>query len=230
MGVKDVTARQARVVEGLDEAVRSHAFAALVLDDRDLHLELPILHSNYRPAFKLPNNERPRLFTGAKIVPDAIWIPAVKATPPEGAALLHDFEQATWDMWRKTGNAWGNGPVQTALPGQPIVLGASGQRFATSMHDGDAGTGRITSPAFTLEATKLTMRIGGGTDATKLRVELWVENAIVATAAVPEPGGESLREVTLVVPGEHRSKQATLVFVDDSATGHITVDDVWIWR
>jgi fructan beta-fructosidase len=133
-------------------------------------------------------------------------------------------------VWRKTGNAWGNGPVQTSLPGQPIVLGASGQRFATSMHDGDAATGRITSPAFTLEATKLTMHLGGGTNATKLRVELWVENAIVATTSVPEPGGDTLQDVTITVPGEHRGKQAMLVFVDDSPTGHLTVDDVWIWN
>ena len=163
MGVKDVTARQSRTVLGLDEAVRGHAFAALVFDDRDLFLELPILHSAYRPALKIPANERPRLFTGAKIVPDAIWIPAVKAAPPAGATTLHDFEQVTWDGWRKTGSAWGNGPVQTSLPGQSIVLGASGQRFATSMQDGDASTGRITTPAFALEAVKLTMRLGGGT-------------------------------------------------------------------
>ena len=230
MGVKDVTARQARVVAGLDEAVRSHAFAALVLDDRDLYLELPILHSNYRPALKLPSTERPRLFTGAKIVPDAIWIPAVRAAPPAGATSLFDFEQVTWDAWRKSGNAWGKGPVQTSLPGQPIVLGASGQRFATSMHDGDASTGRVTSSPFPLDATKLSLRLGGGTDATKLRVELWVDNAIIATASVPEPGGETLHDVTLAVPAEQRGKQATLVFVDDSATAHLTIDDVWLWN
>jgi hypothetical protein len=187
------------------------------------------LHTSYRPAFKLPSTERPRLFTGAKIVPDSIWLPAVTAKPPDGASPLHDFERVMWDGWRKTGNAWGNGPVQTSLPGQPIALGASGQRFATSMHDGDASIGRITSPPFALDATKLTLRLGGGTDVTKLRVELWVDNAIIATTSVPEPGGESLQDVALVVPGEHRGKQATLVFVDDSPNGHLTVDDVWIW-
>jgi hypothetical protein len=120
--------------------------------------------------------------------------------------------------------------VQTSVPGQSIVLGASGQRFATSMHDGDDATGRITTAPFPLEATKLTMRLGGGTDATKLRVELWVENANIATASVPEPGGDTLREVTLVVAGEHRGKPATLVFIDDSLNGHLTVDDVWLWQ
>ena len=97
------------------------------------------------------------------------------------------------------------------------------------MHGGDAAMGRLTSTPFPLEATKLTLRLGGGTDATKLRVELWADGANIATAGVPEPGGDTLRAVTLTVPGEHRSKQATLVFVDDSPTGHLTADDVWIW-
>jgi hypothetical protein len=230
MGVKDVTTRQARVVEGLDEAVRAHAFAALVLDDRDVHLELPVLHSNYRPALTLPPDERPRLFTGAKVVPDAIWVPALKAAPPAGAKSLFDFEQLTWDGWRKSGNAWGVGPVQTSVPGEPIVIGATGQRFATSAHDGDASTGRVTTPPFLLDGSKLTLSLGGGTDATKLRVELWVEKTIIATASVPEPGGETLHEVTLAIPAEQHGKEATLVFVDDATTGHLTIDDVWLWN
>jgi hypothetical protein len=230
MGVKDVTARQARVVAGLDDAIRSHRFAALVLDDRDLHLEQPILHSNYRPAMKLPGNERPRLFTGAKIVPDTIWVPMIRATPPAGTVSQFDFEQLSWDGWKKTGPAWGNGPAQTSLPGQPIVLGATGQRFATSAHDGDLSTGRITSPPFKLDATQILLHAGGGDDATKLRIELWVDDKIIGTTSVPPPGGETLVEVAIDVAPEHRGKQGTLVFVDDAQNGHLTVDDVWLVR
>ena len=230
MGIKDVTTRQTRVVLGLDEAVRSHAFAALVLDDRDLHLELPVLHASYRPALKLPANERPRLYTGAKVIPDSIWVPATRRAPPEGAQAVFDFEHLQWNAWRRSGTAWGNGPVQTSVPGQPIVLGASGQRFATSMHGGDAAVGRVTSPPLTLAGRHLTVRAGGGSDATKLRVELWVDGAIVAVASVPAPGGETLQEITLPIPGEHRDQSATLVFVDDSPHGHLTVDDVWLWE
>ena len=230
MGVKDVTARQSRVVAGLDEAVRTHLFSALVLDDRDIHLEQPVLLNNYRPALKLPENERPRLYTGAKIVPDMIWVPAVRAVAPSGATSKFDFEQITWDGWKKTGNAWGNGPTQTSLPGQPLVLGASGQRFATSMSDGDVAIGRITSPSFALDASRLTMRLGGGDDATKLRVELWVDDKIVAIASVPPPGGETLADVTIEIPADERGKYGTLVFVDDAENGHLTVDDVWVWN
>jgi len=45
------------------------------------------------------------------------------------------------------------------------------------MNGGDAATGRVTSPMFTLDGARLTLRLGGGTDATKLRAELWVDEA-----------------------------------------------------
>jgi hypothetical protein len=82
MGIKDVTTRQQRTVERLDSTLRDHGFAAVVLDNRDIHLELPALRQYYRPAFVLPPNERPRVRTGANVVPDAIWLPILPAAPP----------------------------------------------------------------------------------------------------------------------------------------------------
>jgi hypothetical protein len=43
------------------------------------------------------------------------------------------------------------------------------------------------------------------------------------------PGGDALREVTLDV-ARLRGQPARLVLVDDSATGHLVIDDVWLWR
>jgi hypothetical protein len=230
MGVKDVTARQPRTIEGLDERLHSHGFAALVLDDRDLHLELPVLRQAYRPAFLLPNAERPRVYTGATVVPDSIWIPATPPTPPANAKAVFDFEAASWtDGWTRSGSAWGQGPVAESQPGQDLVLGATGARFATSMNGGDAATGRVTSPRFALDGARLTLRIGGGTGATKLRVELWIGDAIARTATIPPPRGDSLHSVTIEL-GALRGKQAKLVLVDDTKTAHLNVDDVWLWQ
>jgi hypothetical protein len=229
MGIKDVTTRQTRVIEGLDAALKDHRFAALVLDNRDLPLELPLMRQYYRPALVLPKDERPRVYTGASVVPDSIWVPAIPAAPPAGAKAVFDFEAPTWDGWTRSGAAWGTGPVAESLPGQGLVLGASGQRSATSMNGGDAATGRVTSPMFALEGARLTLRLGGGTDATKLRVELWVDDALALQASAPEPGGDTLRTVTLEL-GELRGKLAKLVLVDDSASGHLDVDDVWLWQ
>lgn len=184
-----------------------------------------------------PCSERPRLFSGAKITPDSIWMPAVPATPPAGARVIFDFEGATWAGWETSGEAWGKGPVTTPATGQEMVFGATGARFATSMHGGDRSTGRLTSPAFQLDATRLTMRLGGGTDIYKLRVELWTQDmennpngttGAVAQASVLLPGGDELREVTLDV-SKFRGNPARLVLIDDSETGHLVIDDVWAW-
>ncbi|HMG19791.1 MAG TPA: hypothetical protein VK607_00690 [Kofleriaceae bacterium] len=88
MGIKDVTARQNRTVEGLDQLLREQRFAAIVLDTpRDVQLEVPALARFYHRDKVLPPDERPRLYSGAGnvrsgslLVPDAIWV----ATP--GAA------------------------------------------------------------------------------------------------------------------------------------------------
>jgi hypothetical protein len=110
------------------------------------------------------------------------------------------------------------------------VIGATGQRYATSMHGGDGATGRVTSPSFPLDGNRMTLQVGGGTDATKLRVELWVEGQIVASSGAPSLGGDVLREVSWDISAQ-RGKFATLVLVDDAtaADGHIDIDDVWIW-
>lgn len=226
MGIKDVTWRQPRRVEDLDAMLKAHAFAALVLDNRDVHLEVPAVKAHYRAAMKLPADERPALYTGAKVRPETVWVPAVPAAPPDGMRVLFDFEHVTWSGWTVSGSAWGGRPANEALPGQGLVLGTSGRRFATSMHGGDAASGRVTSPRFELTGP-ITLSLGGGTDATKLRVELWVGEQLVATASAPAPGGSTLRPVTLD-PGEHRGQPARLVLVDDSPTGHLLVDDVWI--
>lgn len=91
MGIKDVTARQARTVEGLDALLRQRRFAAIVLDSRDVELELPVLGQFYHRAVVLPDDERPRLYTGAGnvrsgnlLVPDAIWLPTLPAAPAGG--------------------------------------------------------------------------------------------------------------------------------------------------
>lgn len=229
MGIKDVTARQPRPIAQLDDALAEHAFSAIVLDDRDIHLELPQLTSHYRPALKLPADERPRLYTGAKVVPDSIWVPAVPAVVPAGAKVVFDFEAISWEGWRMQGVAFGPRPDTEAQPGQGLVLGTSGRRFANSAYNGDASIGRATSPPFALTGT-LALHIGGGTDASKLRVELWSDGKLVATAAVPPPGGDSLVEVELAPPPAlvAAKASATLVLVDDSPTGHLVVDDVWL--
>lgn len=230
MGVKDVSIREPRPVEGLDEAIRGRAFSAILVDkNNDTGQELvdfPNIAGTYRADVKLGADEKPRVFGGAHVVPFRIWVPAITALP-NGARELFDFEQPTWAGWTLSGGAWGLGPITEPLAGQGSVANARGQRFATSMHGGDAAIGRVTSPVFAIAMSHIVLHLGGGTDATKLRAELWVDGAIVATAAVPPPGGDSLREVSMEVT-PYVGKSATLVLVDDSPTGHLDCDAIWL--
>ncbi len=82
MGIKDVTTRQTRTIDGLDDKLRSHGFAAIVLDNRDLHQELPQLSQTYHRAVSLPKDEQPRVFTGASVIPESIWLPEIPPASP----------------------------------------------------------------------------------------------------------------------------------------------------
>jgi hypothetical protein len=234
MGIRDVTWRQSRTVAGVEESLTTRGFSAIILDNADLHNRdsFPALHSNYRIGQRIPDDERPRVYTGARVIPDEIWVPIVHQKPPAGARVVFDFETPAWGSWNRSGVAWGNGPADRALPGQGIVHGVDGRRYANSMHDGDASTGRVTSPKFKLDAAKLTVRIGGGTDTTKLRVEAYVADAKAPwyVVSVDPPGGDTLQQKTIPIPDDKRDKQGYLVLVDDSKTDHLVVDDVWAWR
>jgi hypothetical protein len=241
MGIKDVTWRQSRIVEGLDQSLSRHAFAALVLDSRDIQTynEVPILAGNYRPALTLPADERPHVYSGAGAAysygglstPDSIWLPSLPKAPPAGAHVVFDFESPMWDAWKSTGAAWGKGPETSSVPGQDLVVGATGQRFATSMHGGDEAIGRLISPAFVIDGVRLTIRLAGEADAKKMRVELYVDDspAPVATQSARPPGSDTLEQVSIDVE-PWRGKTGKLVFVDDSQRGHLDVDDVWLWQ
>ena len=225
MGIKDVTHRQRRTVAGLDEALRDHRFAAIVLDNRDVHGELPALTEHYRRALVLPAGERPRLYTGASVVPDSIWLPLETDAAP-GTTAVADFEAATWPAgWTQVGAAWGSGAVAESLPGQGLVRGVRGHRFASSMHGGDAAIGRLTSPEFDLAAGNLLLRLGGTGAPDGLRVELTIGGAVARTATPAPASGDGLQLVTLGI-GELRGQRARLVLIDESTTGHLDVDDV----
>jgi hypothetical protein len=232
MGIRDLTVREHRKIEGLEEALKAKAFVAILLDNHDIHdrEHIPALRANYRPDYKVPGGERPRLYTGAIVVPDEIWLPIVTPKPPPQAKVLFDFEHAGWAGWTRTGGAWGNSPSDGTRPAH-LVSRVWGTRFATSIWDGDKATGRLTSPEIKLDGTRLTVRLAGGTDTNTLRVELYVDGvkAPVFIASVPNPGGETLVEKQLTIATEHRGKTGRIVLVDDSTTSHLDVDDIWLW-
>jgi hypothetical protein len=62
-------------VVGLAESIAAQRVAAIGHDNRDVVSELPGLTRYYQRSATVPPDERPRVFTGAKVVPEAIWTP-----------------------------------------------------------------------------------------------------------------------------------------------------------
>ena len=245
MGVKDVTTLWTtagttydRLVRGyrfdnvaLAAALRRRQWAALVLDNRDVHQEIAAVVAHYRLDDAIPGSARPRLFSGAAtVVPDSIWVPAGKAALPPGVRVLFDFEDGGYGQWTVMGSAWDGGPVMREVAGQAQVYRFGGRWFATSMHGGDTATGTLISPPVVLDGARLTMRLAGGASDSGLRAELRVDGVVVRTAAPAGPPVDRLSEISWDV-GDLRGRTATIALVDSSAAraGHLDVDEIWLW-
>lgn len=95
-------------------------------------------------------------FDGTTFTPDDKLYAA-----PTGAALAH-FDAATYQGWTTIGDAFGTAPAQGNLEGQAGVTGWIGEGFVNSFHNRDAGTGTLTSPAFTVNSSYINFLVGGG--------------------------------------------------------------------
>ncbi|MEU3782555.1 GH32 C-terminal domain-containing protein [Streptomyces sp900129855] len=82
-------------------------------------------------------------------------------TPPSGT-VMQGFESGSFGDWTATGTAFGSAPAAGPVDGQQTVTGFEGQAFANSFHGGDAPTGTLTSPAFTVTGDYLNFKVGGG--------------------------------------------------------------------
>ncbi|MEV5107697.1 GH32 C-terminal domain-containing protein [Streptomyces massasporeus] len=82
-------------------------------------------------------------------------------TPPTGT-MVQDFENSGFGGWTATGAAFGDGPAAGAVAGQGTVDGFDGKGLANSFHGGDAATGVLTSPEFTVDSRYLNFKVGGG--------------------------------------------------------------------
>ena len=179
----------------------------------------------YRPALKLPREraaaplhrraDRARLDLGAR---------AAARTPPKGAKVVFDFESTTLGRLDEVGRARGaTARSAESLPGQELVIGATGQRFATSMHGGDAATGRVTSPSFALDGAKLSLqarRRHRRDEAARRALGRWRDRR--KSGGPPSLGGDVLRELVLGHQRSGAASSATLVLVDDATPPTVT--------
>jgi len=151
---------------------------------------------------------------------------AVTPAPTPGSVVLADFEDGTPAGWTATGDAFATTASGTAR-GQSAVSGWLGDGFANSFTDarGDAATGTLTSPGFTVDRTTIAALVGGGRHPGQEALELLVDGEVVRTATGED--SEQLRWVTWDV-AELRGRTAQLRIVDQLPAGwaHVLVDQV----
>ncbi|CAM5578362.1 glycoside hydrolase family 32 protein [Streptomyces narbonensis] len=152
-------------------------------------------------------------------------------SPAPAGEVLADFEQDGYGSWTATGTAFGDSPAPGTLPGQHQVSGHEGDGLVNTFLGGDATTGTLTSPEFTLTTKHLNLLIGGGnhpsgSDA-PTAVRLVVEGRTVRSATGTD--SESLNWVSWDL-GDLAGRTAHIEVVDENTGGwgHILLDQVML--
>jgi fructan beta-fructosidase len=152
------------------------------------------------------------------------------ADKPRADVVFADFEGDDYGDWKTTGTAFGKGPAKGTLPNQMPVTGFKGKGLVNSYHGGDASTGRLTSPEFTVSRKYVSFLIGGGGHAGKTCMNLLVGGKVVrtATGTNTKPGGSEELEPAGWDVGEFAGKKAKIEIVDEATGGwgHVNVDHI----
>ncbi len=162
-------------------------------------------------------------FDGTQFTVDAKFAEALGVEPayvPQGIVFA-DFEGSDWGEWRSEGTAFGNGPVE----GSADVPGFVGRRLVRSIHGGDAATGKLVSPVFTIEKNFINFLVGGGNDKLRLLVQLVVDGKVLrATSGTHQ---ETMHWQWWDV-SNLKGRKAHIEIVDNGTGGwgHLNVDQI----
>jgi levanase len=149
--------------------------------------------------------------------------------PHRPGRTLADFEGGTYGAWKATGDAFGPAPATGTLPGQQQVTGFQGSGLVNTYRDGDATTGTLTSPEFTIDKRYVNFRIGGGNhpagSADPTALELLVDGQVVRSATGRD--AEALQASSWDVR-DLAGRTARIRVVDDNTGrwGHINADQI----
>nr|pir fructan beta-fructosidase (EC 3.2.1.80) precursor - Penicillium sp. (Strain TN-88) [Penicillium sp.]BAC16218.1 exoinulinase [Penicillium sp. TN-88] len=148
--------------------------------------------------------------------------------PPDGSFIFEDFEgnHSFSDRgWIATGDFIGTSPVAGTLPGQNPVTGYLGNQLVNTFLNGDATTGTLTSPSFTISYKYINFLIGGGDNINQTAIQLKIDGNVVYAAT-----GSNSEQLTW----QHWDvsafqNQTAVIEIIDLATGgwgHINVDEI----
>jgi hypothetical protein len=217
MGVRDVEAALGRP-KGLDDALATQYFAAIVLDWKSFPGEWPHADRRYHVLRQFNEGvDSVRTFAGAQTSPRQLLVPTREAPPlPAGGQRLFDFERGDFQGFSVEGTAFGSAPG-------PAPFGLYGLYAADSGRNGAAARGVLRSVAFVVEAAHLRFALTGPADP-GLRVTLREGDRVVATAT---PSGVARLEEWNT--GDLVGKTVEIVVEDDSSEGALAVDEFVIY-
>ncbi|KAL3481055.1 glycosyl hydrolase family protein [Aspergillus californicus] len=148
-------------------------------------------------------------------------------TVPEGGSGLFSFNgTASFESrgWVATGDLVGRAPAQGTLAGQQTVTGNQGN-FVNTFLNGDATTGTLTSPSFTITNDRINFLIGGGNVPGVQCMNLKIQGQVVRTAT----GTNEERLLPRSWDVSSLIGQAATIEIVDLGTGgwgHILIDEI----
>ena len=151
--------------------------------------------------------------------------PPKRAESPRKKIVLADFEDPNYGDWVVTGEAFGTAPARGTLAGQQNVSGFLGKGLVNTFLGGDAPSGTLTSPEFTISRKFVNFLIGGGSQADQTCINLIVDTKVARTAI--GKNNEKLEGHFWNVE-EFEGRQAKIQIVDRArgGWGHINIDQI----
>ncbi len=144
--------------------------------------------------------------------------------------LIADFEGKDYGDWKVEGKAFGTAPAKGTLGGQMRVTGFEGKGLVNTFLGGDKPTGKLTSPAFTIERDFIKFLVGGGGHEGKTCMNLLVDGDVVYSTTGPnkQPGGSEFLNWENWDVKKYKGKKAVIQIVDDASGGwgHINIDQI----
>lgn len=142
--------------------------------------------------------------------------------------IFQNFESGTYGKWKAEGNAFGKAPVINTVASADFVEDFEGRYLVNSKLSGslgDSGTGKLTSPVFTIKADYINFKIAGGPYKDKTCINLYVNNKQVRSTVGPT---SDKLEASGWNVAEYKGKKAYIEIVDAETTswGHISIDAI----
>lgn len=164
-------------------------------------------------------------FDGNTFQPDATTLAYLSDGTGIPGEVFENFEGAGYGNWTVEGSAFGSGPASGTLSGQMSVSGYLGNSLVNSFSGGDAATGKLTSPDFTISKKFINFLIAGGNHANLTCINLLIDGVVVRTAT--GDNSEQLKWFGWDV-SEYAGRTATLEIVDNFTGnwGHINIDHI----